>query len=620
MTANPKIFEDKINKINESMTLYGRRSVLLSVFRFITFILAAGSLIWAIVNKAALFYFVFALSMTVFVILCIIHGKVTAELNFYEALENVNARYIARIKGDFNGLFDLVCRNIKRRDEKEEAIRRASGTEFYVEGHGYCMDLDLFGKKSLFSLLNVSETAFGRRAFAKELLGNDNGVRSASAIKTRQEAVKELSENPDFLEKFQATALLGKMKKDPKALIDFASERKAVNKSHIVIAAVQIFLWFIPVASLFFFSSYVRACVLGVILVNLLLWAANVKANSYYFKAADGMPNQVSTIHKMYSLLESSGLKNGYLRSLIAGKEGKKVTTSLSSLSFILFFAGLRSQPLFAFLINSVFPLDHLICYFMGKWADSYGDSLYHSITNLAEIESLMCASQISFVSAVNSFPEVESSDSPDKNAYFDGKDITHPLLSPDTAVSNSVTIRSDIALITGSNMSGKTTLIRTVGVCSILAYMGSKVPCSSLSLGRMRIMSSMRITDNLGEDMSTFKAELVRISEIIKCAKQDDCALLFLIDEIFRGTNSDDRTEGALIVLKNLSKPEICGFMTTHDYAMIDKTVDTFKNICYYHFSETYTDSGITFDYRLADGISRESNARYLMRLVGIE
>ena len=137
------------------MTLYGRRSVLLSVFRFITFFLAAGSLIWAIVNKAALFYFVFALSMTVFVILCIIHGKVTAELNFYEALENVNARYIARIKGDFNGLFDLVCRNLKRRDEKEEAIRRASGTEFYVEGHGYCMDLDLFGKKSLFSLLNV---------------------------------------------------------------------------------------------------------------------------------------------------------------------------------------------------------------------------------------------------------------------------------------------------------------------------------------------------------------------------------------------------------------------------------------------------------------------------------
>ena len=620
MTASPKIFEDKIQKINDSMTLYGRRSVLLSVFRFITFVLSVGSLIWAIAMKAPAFYLIFALMLIAFIVLCIVHGKVTANLNFYEALENVNARYIARIKGDFAGLFKLICKNLKRRDEREDATRRASGTEFYVEGHGYCMDLDLFGKKSLFSLLNVSETAFGRRAFAKELLGNDNKLRSAAEIKIRQGAVKELSDNPDFLEEFQATALLGKMKKDPKALIDFASERKPVNNNHIVIAAVQIFLWFIPAAAAIFFTAYIRTCVLGVLLVNLLLWAANIKANAYYFKAADGMPSQVSTIHKMYSLLESSGLKNEYLNSLIKGKDGMKVTTSLSSLSIILFFAGLRSQPLFAFLINSVFPLDHFICYFMGKWADSYGDSLYHSISNLAEIESLMCASQISFIAAVNSFPEVESSDSPDANAYFEGKDITHPLLPPESAVSNSVTIRSDIALITGSNMSGKTTLIRTVGVCSILAYMGSKVPCSSLSLGRMRIMSSMRITDNLGEDMSTFKAELVRISEIIKCAKEEDTALLFLIDEIFRGTNSDDRTEGALIVLKNLSQPRICGFMTTHDYAMIDKTVDTYKNICYYHFSETYTDSGITFDYKLADGISRESNARYLMRLVGIE
>ena len=620
MTASPKIFEDKIQKINESMTLYGRKSVLLSVFRFITFVIAAGSLIWAIVKKAPAFYLIFALMLIAFIVLCIVHGKVTANLNFYEALENVNARYIARIKGDFAGLFELVCKNLKRRDEREEAIRRASGTEFYVEDHGYCMDLDLFGRKSLFSLLNVSETAFGRRAFAKELLGNDNKLRSAEEIKIRQKAVEELSGNPDFLEKFQATALLGKMRKDPKALIDFASERKPVNNSHIVVSAVQIFLWFIPVAALIFFPSNIRTCVLGVLLVNLLIWAANIKANAYYFKAADGMPSQVSTIHKMYSLLESSDLKNEYLNSLIKSKDGKKVTTSLSSLSLILFFAGLRSQPLFAFLINSVFPLDHLICYFMGKWADSYGDSLYHAISNLAEIESLMCASQISFIAAVNSFPEVESSDSPDNNAYFEGKDITHPLLPPESAVSNSVTIRSNIALITGSNMSGKTTLIRTVGVCSILAYMGSKVPCSSLYLGRMRIMSSMRITDNLGEDMSTFKAELVRISEIIKCAKEENTALLFLIDEIFRGTNSDDRTEGALIVLKNLSLARICGFMTTHDYAMIDKTVDTYKNICYYHFSETYTDSGITFDYKLADGISRESNARYLMRLVGIE
>ena len=166
--------------------------------------------------------------------------------------------------------------------------------------------------------------------------------------------------------------------------------------------------------------------------------------------------------------------------------------------------------------------------------------------------------------------------------------------------------------------MSGKTTLIRTVGVCSVLAYTGGMVPAADVKLGRMRIMSSMRIVDSLEENMSTFKAELLRISGIVNAAGENR-PLLFLIDEIFRGTNSDDRTEGALTVLRKLSASYICGLMTTHDYAMIDKTKVDFNNIRYYHFSETYTDTGITFDYRLKEGISRQSNAKYLMKLVGI-
>ena len=620
MTADLKFFEDKSKKTDELMKEYGRRSILLSVFRFVMFVLGVASIIIAVAMRQTLFYFLFAAFMIAFTVLCIIHGKVASKLSFYEALRIVNSKYIARIKGDFDGFFSIVCNGLKRRDDKEEAVRYASGSEFYTDDHDYCTDLDLFGRKSLFSRLNVSETSFGRRAFAGELLGGGDNIRSAADIKVRQKAVKELSDNPDFLEKYQATAMLGNMKKDPKALVDFASEKKPVQKSHLTTAIILICLWMIPLAAVIFFPDYLRVCFLGVLLANLISWAAGVKNNAYYFNAADGMPSQVATIYKLYSLLETSGLKDEYLCELIAGKGGKTVTGSLKSLNIILFFAGLRSQPLFAFLFNSAFPLDKLICYYMGKWADSYGDSLAHAVTDLAQLESLMCASQISFVSSVNSFPEIEKSENSDDNAYFEGKDISHPLLAPDSCVSNSVTIRSGIALITGSNMSGKTTLIRTVGVCSILAYMGSKVPCSSLSLGRMRIMSSMRITDNLGEDMSTFKAELVRISGIIKCAKESNTALMFLIDEIFRGTNSDDRTEGALIVLKNLSAKRICGMMTTHDYAMIDRTVDTYKNICYYHFSEKYSDTGITFDYKLADGISRESNARFLMKLVGIE
>ena len=134
-----------------------------------------------------------------------------------------------------------------------------------------------------------------------------------------------------------------------------------------------------------------------------------------------------------------------------------------------------------------------------------------------------------------------------------------------------------------------------------------------------MKIVSSMRIVDSIEEQMSTFRAELVRIGRIIEVSKEN-VPMLFLIDEIFRGTNSADRTEGALIVLQNLDKKHIIGLMTTHDYALCDRASDTMENIVYYHFSEEYNDDSISFDYKLHDGVSHESNARFLMKLVGIE
>ena len=323
---------------------------------------------------------------------------------------------------------------------------------------------------------------------------------------------------------------------------------------------------------------------------------------------------------KLYKILGDAGFEDELIKSLIKGKEDSDgAYESLKKLDNALRFAGIRTQPLFALIFNLIAPLDYLISFLLGNWAVNHGKDLPFYIDGLSEIESLMCAAQTGLVLEESTFPEFVESDKASDNAFFEGTGLAHPLLEHETVVRNSVTIDKDIAIITGSNMSGKTTMIRTVGVCTILALTGGLVPAASLKLGRMRVMSSMRIVDSIEENMSTFKAELIRISGIVNAADEEK-PLLFLIDEIFRGTNSDDRTEGALTVLKKLSKPYICGLMTTHDYAMIDKTEKGFDNIRYYHFSESYTDTGIEFDYRLSSGISRQSNAKYLMKLVGIE
>lgn len=620
MKSDIAFFEKRAEEISEEIRATGRKSLILSILRFIAFIIGIFAFVFGIIGGQGVLILAGGAFLFAFFFLCYIHDGVRDRQEYLESLYLVNQKYMARIKGDFKSLKEIASYGLKRREEIEDAVEWFCGNEFFTPDHDYCMDLDLFGKKSLFSLYNVSETQFGREAFANELLYSSVSDLTVDDIKMREEAVAELLERVDFMESYQAIASLGKLKKSPKALLNFASNGKPLGKLSIVLALFAVFFWIVPVVCILFFNHFIGASVAAALIVDFLVWIIGLRINAEYLKAAGEMPKQVSVIWKLFVELEKAGLKAPLLVRYVKGEVRRYTASeSLHNLSVALFFAQLRSQPIFALLLNLVFPLDYLVSYLMGRWADIYGPSLQVQIDGIAGIESLMCAAQVGVASRQSEFPTFVDSLELSDNACFKGENIVHPLLNPDTAVANSVEIRSDIAIITGSNMSGKTTHIRTVGVCAILAYMGAPVPCTALTLGRMRIMSSMRIVDSLEENISTFKAELTRISKIIDGA-EDGKPMLFLIDEIFRGTNSDDRTEGALTVLHNLSRDYICGMMTTHDYAMVDNTVKNFDNVRYYHFSEKYTDTGITFDYILNPGISRESNAKYLMRLVGIE
>ena len=620
MKADLKYYEDKEKEIIAGLAKYGRQSGILSFLRLISFLGAAALFVGAYAANIPLLYFAGAAVFIAFIVLCIIHGGIIDKVNYLTELSKVNASYIARIKGDFNELRNIAVKGLKRAEDIGFAKSRLYGKDFDEPSHDYCLDLDVFGKKSLFSLFNVSETAFGRRRFADSLLKPHVSGISVDELKAKQSAVKELISKPEVLLDYQATARMGRMTKDPKALMDFAATGAKTKTIANVIAILGCIIWLaVPVAYIAFpdrASASIPAC----LIINLFIFMIGRTFNEPYLKACEGMPNQVKTMLKLYKILGDAGYEDELIKSLIKGtSDSDGAYESLKKLDNALRFAGIRTQPLFALIFNLIAPLDYLISFLLGNWAVNHGKDLPSYIDGLSDIESLMCAAQTGLVLEESTFPEFVESDKASDNAYFEGLDLAHPLLEHETVVRNSVTINKDIAIITGSNMSGKTTMIRTVGVCSILALTGGLVPASSLKLGRMRVMSSMRIVDSIEENMSTFKAELIRISGIVNAAG-DEKALLFLIDEIFRGTNSDDRTEGALTVLKKLSKPYICGLMTTHDYAMIDKTEKEFDNIRYYHFSESYTDTGITFDYRLSSGISRQSNAKYLMKLVGIE
>ena len=620
MKADLNYYIEKEKVILADLAKYEGQSGILSFLRLVTFLCSVIAVIWGVVSKNPVLYVSGAIVFVVFVVLCFIHSGIISKVEYLKELQKVNFFYMARIRGDFNELRNIAVKGLKRAEEIGLAKTRLYGKEFEDPDHDYCVDLDLFGKKSLFSLLNVSETSFGRRRFAESLLKPHVSGVSVEELKSRQAAVKELCSKPEVLMDYQATSRCGRMTKDPKVLLDFAVTGTKTKTVSNVMGIIGCLVWISVPVAYFAMPDYALATVPICLIVNFIIWVIGHLFNDKYIKACEGMPTQVKTIMKLYEILIKSGFEDNLIKTLIHGKNGDKgAFESLKELTGILRLAMLRSQPLFALLLNLIFPLDCLISYLLGKWAVKYGKNLPGQIEDLAEIESLMCAAQTGLVLPYSSFPVFVESEKAEDNSVFEGKDLAHPLIDHETVVSNSVTVNKDIAIITGSNMSGKTTMIRTVGVCTILSLTGGLVPASELRLGRMRVMSSMRIVDSLEENMSTFKAELIRISGIVNAANEDK-PLLFLIDEIFRGTNSDDRTEGALTVLKKLSKPCICGLMTTHDYALIDKTNESFDNIRYYHFSESYTDTGITFDYKLTSGISRQSNAKYLMKLVGID
>ena len=620
MKADLNYYIEKEKVILADLAKYEGQSGILSFLRLVTFLCSVIAVIWGVVSKNPVLYVSGAIVFVVFVVLCFIHSGIISKVEYLKELQKVNFFYMARIRGDFNELRNIAVKGLKRAEEIGLAKTRLYGKEFEDPDHDYCVDLDLFGKKSLFSLLNVSETSFGRRRFAESLLKPHVSGVSVEELKARQAAVKELCSKPEVLMDYQATARCGRMTKDPKVLLDFAVTGTKTKTVSNVMGIIGCLVWISVPVAYFAMPDYALATVPICLIVNFIIWVIGHLFNDKYIKACEGMPTQVKTIMKLYEILIKSGFEDNLIKTLIHGKNGDKgAFESLKELTGILRLAMLRSQPLFALLLNLIFPLDCLISYLLGKWAVKYGKNLPGQIEDLAEIESLMCAAQTGLVLPYSSFPVFVESEKAEDNSVFEGKDLAHPLIDHETVVSNSVTVNKDIAIITGSNMSGKTTMIRIVGVCTILSLTGGLVPASELRLGRMRVMSSMRIVDSLEENMSTFKAELIRISGIVNAANEDK-PLLFLIDEIFRGTNSDDRTEGALTVLKKLSKSCICGLMTTHDYALIDKTNESFDNIRYYHFSESYTDTGITFDYKLTSGISRQSNAKYLMKLVGID
>lgn len=236
-------------------------------------------------------------------------------------------------------------------------------------------------------------------------------------------------------------------------------------------------------------------------------------------------------------------------------------------------------------------------------------------INVIGEFEALSSLSVIRHDNPNWVMPEITS-----EISKFEAKNMGHPLLG-ETRVCNDIVIQipHTVMLVTGSNMSGKSTLMRTVGINLVLAYAGAPVCSENFQCNIMDLYSCMRINDNLDKNISSFYAEILKIKKIVEASKEGK-HVFFLLDEIFRGTNSRDRHTGAAILIRQLSKAGSLGLVSTHDLELGEMEKESISKVKNYHFEEYYKDNEIYFDYKLKSGISTTRNATFLMRLAGIE
>ena len=332
---------------------------------------------------------------------------------------------------------------------------------------------------------------------------------------------------------------------------------------------------------------------------------------------AEKYNDSIITYKNMIICIEKNKFKSKYLSNLykdLYNGDSQSASNQIDEFSKICDSIANRRNMIY-FILNPIIMIDYHLTISLELWKKKYGENFEKWINVIAEFEELCSLAIIKHDNPYWSMPKFVC-----EKSKILAENIGHPLLG-ENRVCNSIVVEEphEVILITGSNMSGKSTFMRTIGINSVLAYAGAPVCADKFQCAIMNIYTCMKVSDNLGKNISSFYSEILKIKKIVEASRKDE-KILFLLDEIFKGTNSKDRHTGAVILINQLAKSKAIGFVSTHDIELGEMEYKYNSKVKNYHFSEYYKNNKINFDYKLKNGVSTTRNAVYLMRLAGIE
>jgi hypothetical protein len=497
--------------------------------------------------------------------------------------------------------------------DNDWAGRGETGERFIDGSHPYAEDLDLFGHGSLFELLSRARTRAGEETLARWLLQ----PATPEMVRARQAAVVELRPQLDLREDL---ALLGEGVRsgaDAQALATWAAApvwhvSRSMRVTAIALATLALITLILWIAG-FGAIPFLVALVMG----RAFAFRLQAKVN-HVISAVNSPGRDLTLLSEVLRRLEREQFSSPRLAELRAALdvEGLSPSRQIAKLNGLIDLLDARRNMIFAPLaIILLWPLQLAIS--IERWRQSSGTAVARWLAAVGELEALNSLAGYAYEHPQYPFPELMEG-----VACFEGEGLGHPLIPESRNVRTDLRLSSErqqVLIVSGSNMSGKSTLLRTVGINTVLALAGAPVRARRLRLSPLQVGASIRIQDSLQAGASRFYAEITRLRQIVELTK-GELPVLFLLDEILHGTNSHDRRIGAEGVVRGLIERGAIGLVTTHDLALARIAEELAPRADNVHFEDQFEEGKMTFDYHLRPGVVQRSNALELMRSVGLE
>ena len=599
------LYVERLQQRRESIAALRDRERKFSAFRLLSIGATIAVAFWE--PRAAL------ITVAAFIALVVLHERAVRARTRAENGARFYEHGLARIDDTWPGLGD-------------------PGTDFVDDHHPYAGDFDLFGRGSLFELISVAVTPAGRRRLAAWL---KDPSRDADEIRARQAAVLELRENVTLREDVAINAAEVAREVESAKLDEWGAmpavrlstwERIAGNG--LPIANIVLFLITLPSLIAKLIGMTHPEASLGVIanvpatpMIVLMVVTAFFARHLYprvepIVMAVERAEPALALLGGVLARIERESFTSERLRVLHERLRGSDLPASreIERLRKLVALLDARRNQFFAPFAVLLLWTAH-VAMSIERWRTRSGSRIGEWIESVGEIEALDSLASFAFEHPTYAMPEIVA-----PGPLFDASELGHPLIPADRRVANSVKLDETLRLlvVSGSNMSGKSTMMRSVGIAAVLAMAGGPVCAQALRLSTTQVGASIRIADSLQENASRFYAEILRIRQVLEMSTQGP--LLYLLDEVLAGTNSHDRRIGAEAIVRGLVERGAIGLVSTHDLALAQIADSLAPRASNVHFEDHIEEGRVVFDYRMRPGVVTKSNALELMRSVGIK